>query len=524
MTTPRRNFLAGAGFTLGAAGLPPWLAAPLLAQAAIPRRRLSATSSSTDATSTMQAYRRAVAAMKQRPRHDPTGWYWQSNIHGFPGGQAEFDATFPQGGIPGVTESERARLRSLALQTWGQCPHGGPFFLPWHRVYLYFFERIVQAASGVNDFALPYWDWTLDRQLPRAFREAVNGQQSGNALFHAMRGNNFNGDAAGENAGGMQEAEVDVAMLSQPRLDSRLDGQAGNAFGFGPELEGGPHGQVHVAVSGDMGTIARSARDPVFWTHHCNIDRLWERWSGMPGHANPVAAQQWLERQHTFVDRDGQPRTLSTQQVLATAAILDRGYVYVTEEMVASAPTGGVVVPASSPGDGSGSGGGTPAAPPQVGLPASAGNAPGVALGNGRTDLNLKLDKPEVAVPAGAQRLYIAIKDLDADRPPGDNFAIYINLPAGAQVDPRGRHFAGVINFFGALKSDKVAVPAGGHSGHGSHPTQIDRLIDVTEALSKLRSQGLWDGGNLNITIVPVRGNVDASAQVRIGGIELIRR
>lgn len=27
-----------------------------------------------------------------------------------------------------------------------------------------------------------------------------------------------------------------------------------------------------------MGTIATAAFDPIFWTHHCMIDRLWYLW------------------------------------------------------------------------------------------------------------------------------------------------------------------------------------------------------------------------------------------------------
>jgi tyrosinase len=38
------------------------------------------------------------------------------------------------------------------------------------------------------------------------------------------------------------------------------------------------HDQVHGWVSGDMGVIATSTFDPIFWAHHCMIDRLWYLW------------------------------------------------------------------------------------------------------------------------------------------------------------------------------------------------------------------------------------------------------
>lgn len=37
------------------------------------------------------------------------------------------------------------------------------------------------------------------------------------------------------------------------------------------------HNDVHVAVGGDMQTAA-SPKDPLFWLHHCNVDRLWSKW------------------------------------------------------------------------------------------------------------------------------------------------------------------------------------------------------------------------------------------------------
>ncbi len=38
------------------------------------------------------------------------------------------------------------------------CQHGWEQFLPWHRLYLYFFEQKLQDYN--EDIALPYWSWT----------------------------------------------------------------------------------------------------------------------------------------------------------------------------------------------------------------------------------------------------------------------------------------------------------------------------------------------------------------------------
>ena len=36
----------------------------------------------------------------------------------------------------------------LAKKIWNTCQHGTQFFFPWHRAYLYYFERVLREASG----------------------------------------------------------------------------------------------------------------------------------------------------------------------------------------------------------------------------------------------------------------------------------------------------------------------------------------------------------------------------------------
>ena len=53
------------------------------------------------------------------------------------------------------------------------CPHGNWWFLPWHRGYLGWFERICRELSTDQTFALPYWDWTKTPRVPAAMFEDV---------------------------------------------------------------------------------------------------------------------------------------------------------------------------------------------------------------------------------------------------------------------------------------------------------------------------------------------------------------
>src|SRR5205823_6232495 len=76
---------------------------------------------------------------------DPRGWFYQAGIHG--------------------------SLSETPLPDWNQCQHGSFFFLSWHRMYVFWFERILRAASGDPNLAVPYWDYTNPNQqaLPTAF-------------------------------------------------------------------------------------------------------------------------------------------------------------------------------------------------------------------------------------------------------------------------------------------------------------------------------------------------------------------
>ena len=50
-------------------------------------------------------------------------------------------------------------------------------------------------------------------------------------------------------------------------------------------------------------TSPRSAADPLFYLHHCNLDRIWESWNRL-GNSNPTDPK-YLNRKFTFADRNG---------------------------------------------------------------------------------------------------------------------------------------------------------------------------------------------------------------------------
>jgi hypothetical protein len=89
----------------------------------------------------------------------------------------------------------------------------------------------------------------------------------------------------------------------------------GTATGSGIP-EGAPHGSVHVDVDGDMGFFETAAKDPVFYAHHSNVDKIWSDWNkGSSSHTNPTSSA-FLNLSWNFYDENKVWRSITAAQVL----------------------------------------------------------------------------------------------------------------------------------------------------------------------------------------------------------------
>ena len=106
----------------------------------------------------IEKYNLAYARMRALPPDDPRSLAGQAKIH-----CAFCNRAYMQGGEDGGS--------NVPLQI-----HFSWLFLPWHRWYLFFHERILGSLIGDPTFALPYWNW--DDQvyggnvLPEMFNES----------------------------------------------------------------------------------------------------------------------------------------------------------------------------------------------------------------------------------------------------------------------------------------------------------------------------------------------------------------
>jgi tyrosinase len=292
----RRTFLNGsAGFTLAA------LMPAARAQARVVTRPASHTAAGQEM---LMIYAKAVGAMmdpSKYPEGDPRSWTFQWYTHMVRGDRtknAELQRIYGANGTH----------RELAKLMWNTCEahldaSREPFFLPWHRLYLLAFEDIVRVVSGRADFALPYWDYTDPdpnrRALPEAFRSPNHP-----ILKHLFRPNRNPGVNQGQP---IDQPAGSRAPLSLDFMKSVDYNEFEDDAGFCANIDGTLHGAVHVNVGNQigMGRVAWAADDPIFWVHHCNIDRAWASWNRAGG-VNPTAPQ-FLNEEFTFASPTGEP-------------------------------------------------------------------------------------------------------------------------------------------------------------------------------------------------------------------------
>ena len=247
---------------------------------------------------------KGVAALKKlaisSPK-DPRGWILQAFIHG-------------------------------DCETFTKCRHGSWFFAPWHRSFLYYFEQLIQQFSGDEKFALPYWDWSRTTGVPASFYGTGNPLDDNMSIVKlcaeaptAGRGRTVND----------RFSPLDLNTYVGRNVISRIQqnpdyASYGGSNPGGGELEQTPHNFIHRWVGGakDSNMVQTfSPMDPIFWMHHCNIDRLYSNWLSRPNHFVPPDDAWQKMSFNDFFDRDGKP---AGSEFTCGATVDSRvmGYVY----------------------------------------------------------------------------------------------------------------------------------------------------------------------------------------------------
>jgi len=437
---------------------------------------------------TLTWYARAVGEMRLRPLHDPTSWRYQAAIHEY--NRSDDPLASPTDVVPSVAERDRF---------WNRCQHSSWYFLPWHRMYLLCFERIVADTivrlGGPPNWSLPYWNYanqevSTARCLPPAFVSPELPDGSVNPLWIKYRSFKANG---GSLVGAPSDADASNA-LKEPWFTTTTVGATD--FG-GPKTafnhEGGrlgsldirPHGMMHVAVGGRLGWMSSfntAALDPIFWLHHANIDRLWTVWKKRdPTHRNPSDPDWQTKRAFDFHDHAGVVRFTPSEVVDTKAGLL--GYQYEDE----TDPLGGeglqVVVEAE----------GEELMAEMVGATEQPFALTGKAE-TARVALNTPSGPAVVNEAAVSGPIYLNIENVTGSST-GDAYEVYLNLPPGADHHDYPELFAGTLPLFGLAEASRGSR---GRSGNGLH-----FALDITQLVARLAAEGAWSPAEVRVTFAP---------------------
>jgi len=454
----------------------------------------------------LASLRNGIRVMMSKPSTDPTSYLYQANIH----------ATKQTG--PGQAY-------------WNQCEHGSFYFFLWHRMYLYFFDRILRAAARDPNLVLPYWNWTdpAQRTLPAAFRQPADAT---NSLYIAPPGRPAALDA------GTAFLDASAVDISGAMADLNFESSGVSGYGFGGgaavpgqfssvagDLERHPHNVIHSALGGLMSSVFAAARDPIFYLHHANIDRLWNQWLWQgQGRADPSDAA-WLSTKFTFYDEAGHAVCLTGAQIIDTVGQLN--YRYDTDP-APETHIGSPIMMAQSAALQSGEQLATPENPPTILSQSTAlTGAERIALSEAPAAVQLPVTK---TVRANLQRLahepgrklILRIDDIQTKAAPDFYYAVFIDPPEGQKLDSDTPGFAGNLSLFSL-------VP---HEMPGGHPMPAVNVFidfDISPLLGSILERG---SSELKVVLVP-RGLVDANgnplpltpqAAATVGAVRLIER
>jgi hypothetical protein len=261
----------------------------------------------------------AIGEMQRRSRvdpDDPSGWRAHARHH------AQVCAM--------VSNADEAQV------------HGCWWFLPWHRAFLAVTEMKLRAISGDHQLALPYWNWSSDRRIPAPFAKPDS------PLAQAVRYTPSRALRPAEV--GRLSYDPTLARMGVAALDAdffQADSPDGIPASFGgiakpnpggwhgrSRLENIPHTAIHNYVGGeradgslgDMTELSTAGLDPIFYAHHANLDRLWERWRRNPGRkATEPSVVAFAQKTFVFPWLDGTTITISAGDTLDIGRL---GYTY----------------------------------------------------------------------------------------------------------------------------------------------------------------------------------------------------
>jgi hypothetical protein len=417
-------------------------------------------------------------------------WRYWANIHGYLGPNSKFRTVdFQKDRLNTLNLSQflpyllgtadkpgfqdQTPPDAVATAVWATCQHSPQGqqlnFFGWHRMYLYYFERVLRWAADDPALTLPYWDYTNPDQtaLPDAF------QKPSSPLYDWRRSEALNEGSATLNP---EITNIDGPLTTDASF-----------LQYEGDIERGVHGNVHCSVGQTcpipvMGLVGVAANDPIFYEHHANIDRMWSCWQ----HAHPDEKPgDWQDQEFSFVDENGALVKRPVKDFLNTRGL---GYMYDNESVCTRTPAPNIAVAQA-------------AEPEQA---ASAISTAPISLNSTTTSVNITIPEAKQRQLAASLpgKTTLVVRDVSSQSDPGALLSVFV-----ARKDvPNVREHVGTINWFG------VFDPMEGmqHEGRVSRTFRFD----ISKALQTL---GQSDTRELTVTFEATSGLVASAKRAASG-------
>ncbi|KAM0025220.1 putative catechol oxidase [Helianthus debilis subsp. tardiflorus] len=249
-------------------------------------------------------FNEAIKRMKALPEDDPRNFLQQAHIHCAycNGAYTQSSSGFPD----------------IEIQI-----HNSWLFFPFHRWYLYFYERILGSLIDDPTFALPFWNWDTPAgmTIPKYFNDPKS------ALFDTKRNQahlkgvvdlGYNGKDT--DATDIEKVKNNLGIMYRQMVTNATNPTAffGGEYRAGKEpisgggsVEQSPHTPVHRWVGDpreangeNLGNFYSAGRDTLFYCHHSNVDRMWSLWKMLGGKHKDITDTDWLNTSFVFYDEN----------------------------------------------------------------------------------------------------------------------------------------------------------------------------------------------------------------------------
>jgi hypothetical protein len=423
-----------------------------------------------DGAKRLASLKKAIARMRSLDGAPKTSmdyrrsWEYWANIHGYYGpasmdGAVEEQIQYLQSNGLGQYVSyytgivDQTPPDADAAKVWATCQHSyqdqngnmvQANFWGWHRMYLYYFERVLRWAAGDDTLRLPYWDYTdpIYTALPAQFRNVRS------VLYDEKRNPIVNTGTPLDPS----TTNINPVLNIANYLNAELT------------LEMGVHGNVHCETAvtcpvAHMGDVPVAGNDPIFYAHHANIDRVWACWQKI---YPPVPDAPWQDQEFSFPDETGNLQTKPVKSFLSTAAV---GYVYDHEESCAR-PGGLHVSPAELA---------VSQEPPvlEQSFPQIVASKSSIVLSPSTTTVDIAVAWPSLLQSnpqAPTPSTLLVLRNITAQSPPGEILKVYV----ASKEHPDKKIQVAAISWFNAF----------GH--HSTGPSVRTLSYDVTDELRQL--------------------------------------